>query len=66
LRSIASLQRTNHVRLRSSIFRAPRLWIFLISLQPDFFNPVRAVPWIAALGGRLCGDELWCQSDGRL
>jgi len=33
LRSIASRQRTADVRLRSSIFRAPRLWIFLSSLQ---------------------------------
>jgi hypothetical protein len=33
LRSIASRQRIADVRLRSSIFRAPRLWIFLSSLQ---------------------------------
>jgi hypothetical protein len=26
------------VRLRSSIFRAPRLWIFLSSLQEAFFS----------------------------
>jgi hypothetical protein len=35
-RSIASRQRTLDVRLRSSIFRAPRLWIFLSSLQEAF------------------------------
>jgi hypothetical protein len=35
LRSIASLQRTLSM-LSSSISRAPRLWIFLSSLQPVF------------------------------
>jgi hypothetical protein len=38
LRSIASHQRTADVRLRSSIFRAPGLWIFLNSLQEAFFS----------------------------
>lgn len=38
MRSIASRQRTADVRLRSSIFRAPRLWIFLSSLQEAFFS----------------------------
>jgi len=43
LRSIASRQSTADVRLRSSIFRAPRLWIFLSSLQGAFFsNLIRA------------------------
>jgi hypothetical protein len=32
-----SRQRTGRVRLRSSICRAPRLWIFLSSLQDTFF-----------------------------
>jgi hypothetical protein len=32
LRSTASLQRTAQVRLRSSVSRAPRIWIFLNSL----------------------------------
>jgi hypothetical protein len=36
LRTIASHQRTEQVRL-CSIF-APRLWVFLSSLQPEFFN----------------------------
>jgi hypothetical protein len=36
LRSIASRQRTADVRLRSPLFRAPRLWIFLNSLQESF------------------------------
>jgi hypothetical protein len=36
LRSIASRQRTSDVRFRSSILRAPRLWIFLSSLQEVF------------------------------
>ena len=40
LRSIASRQRTADVRLRSSIFRAPRLWVFLSSLQEAFFSSV--------------------------
>ena len=38
LHSIASRQRTADVRLRSSIIRAPRLWIFLSSLQEAFFQ----------------------------
>jgi hypothetical protein len=36
VRSIASRQHTADVRLRSSIFRAPCLWIFLSSLQEAF------------------------------
>jgi hypothetical protein len=36
-RSIASLRRTVSTP-RSSIFRAPRTWIFLSSLQEAFFS----------------------------
>jgi hypothetical protein len=38
LRSIASLQRTAQVRLRSSISHAPRSWTFLTSLIAELFN----------------------------
>ena len=38
LRSIASLQRTRSVRLRSSIFARLACEIFLSNLQIEFFN----------------------------
>jgi hypothetical protein len=44
LRSIVSRQRTADVRLRSSIFRAPRTWIFLSSLQEAFFSSLLENP----------------------
>jgi hypothetical protein len=45
LRSIASRQRTaDDVRLRSTIFRAPFLWIFLSSLQEILFSNLLGDP----------------------
>jgi hypothetical protein len=53
-RSIASLQRTVST-LHSSIFRAPRIWIFLSSLQETFFNTLLGV--IGSIAASQPGSE---------